>query len=139
MKSQDKRRVSSGQSGFTLVELLVVVAILGLLAAIATPMVLRHLADAKVDTAQVQISQLATALDLYKLDNGRYPTTEEGLVALTTAPPDAPRWRGPYLSGDGSLVDPWGHAYIYHSPGETKEFDLSTSGPGGPANGGKGG
>ncbi len=119
------------EGGFTLVELLVVVAILGLLAAIATPMVLRHLADAKVDTAQVQISNLNTALEMYKLDSGRYPTSDEGLAALVTQPPDAQKWRGPYISGDGNLIDPWGHPYVYRSPGEKKEFELSTLGPSG--------
>jgi general secretion pathway protein G len=130
-ESHDGRRAKSRRSeyGFTLIELLVVLAILGLLAAIATPQVLKYLASAKISAAQTQVASLSSALDLYKLDVGRYPTTQEGLDALVAAPAGAVAWNGPYIKKRESLTDPWGHAYIYRSPGEHGEFDISSDGP----------
>lgn len=117
------------QAGFTLIELLVVLAILGFLATIAAPPVLRYLSGAKVSTAQVQIKNLTSSLDLFRLDVGRYPTTQEGLAALIQVPPGVANWNGPYIKVDGPLLDPWGHPYNYRSPGASAEYDLTTSGP----------
>ena len=125
----DQPRRPTGQDGFTLIELLVVMAILGLLVAIATPRVLKHLDTAKVSTAEMQIGDLSTALDTFKLDVGRYPTTQEGLAALIVVPAGLTKWNGPYLKGKEIPADPWGHAYIYRSPGEQGDYDLSTQGP----------
>ena len=102
--------------GFTLIELLVVLAILTLLAGLVGPRVLNQLGGAKSKTAAVQISDIDKALEIYKLDVGRYPTNEEGLAALMKRPGTAPGWNGPYLKG-GLPSDPWGNAYRYANPG----------------------
>jgi len=117
------------QSGYTLMELLVVLAILGLLAAIATPMVLKYLDSAKLGTAKTEIANLSAGLDLFKYDVGRYPTTQEGLDALIKAPPTADNWNGPYVKTTTNLKDPWGHPFGYRAPGEHGEFDLYSDGP----------
>ena len=119
----------SGTHGFTLLELLIVLAILGLLAWLATPPVLRYLASGKVTTTRVQVQNISQALDFYWHDVGKYPTTAEGLGALIAAPPNTPRWKGPYIKKAGSLTDPWGHPFKYLSPGEHGEFDLYSLGP----------
>ena len=116
------------EAGYTLMELLVVLAILGLLAAIATPMVLHYLDSAKVSTAKTEVSNLAAGLDLFKYDVGRYPTTEEGLQALVVAPEGADNWNGPYVKKTTKLNDPWGHPYNYRFPGTHAEFDLYSYG-----------
>jgi general secretion pathway protein G len=106
---------TGGERGFTLIELLVVIAVLGLLAGLVGPQVFRHLSGAKTTTARTQIDLLGVALDSYRLDNGRYPTTEQGLAALREPPGREPRplnWRGPYLRKEVPL-DPWGRPYIY--------------------------
>lgn len=100
-------------AGFTLVELLVVLAIIALIASIAAPQVLRYLGSARSGTAMAQIRNIESALELFYVDNGRYPTGEEGLAALTTAPSSATRWNGPYLKNATALVDPWGRPYLY--------------------------
>ena len=115
-------------AGFTLVELLVVLAILGLIVALVTPQVLKYLGRAKTDTARIEIQTLGNALDLYRLDMQHYPTQEEGLLALVEAPPGADLWRGPYLKQRKAPLDPWGRPYIYRSPGEHGEYDLYTLG-----------
>ncbi|BCN37376.1 type II secretion system protein GspG [Alicycliphilus denitrificans] len=102
--------------GFTLIELLVVLAILTLLAGLVGPRVLGQLGGAKSKTAVVQIADLDKSLELFKLDVGRYPTTEEGLEALVKKPGSANAWNGPYLKG-GVPTDPWGHAYRYANNG----------------------
>jgi general secretion pathway protein G len=109
-------------------ELLVVLAILGLLAAIATPMVLHYLDSAKVSTAKTEVSNLAAGLDLFKYDVGRYPTTQEGLEALVAAPQGVDNWNGPYIKKTTKLSDPWGHTYNYRFPGSHSEFDLYSYG-----------
>ncbi len=109
-------------------ELLVVLVILGLIAAFATPQLIKFLGSAKTNTAQIQIERLSGVLDLYRLEVGRYPTTDEGLQTLMEQPPGAERWNGPYLKKADALNDPWGRPYIYQSPGEHGEFDLSTLG-----------
>lgn len=123
-----RRPVDGRQSGFTLVELLVVLAILGLLVAIASPQVLKYLSRAKVDTAQIEIKNLSAALDLYMIDVGRYPTQQEGLAALITNPGGLPTWHGPYLKATAVPLDPWGHPYQYRIPGQHGDYDLYTLG-----------
>ena len=118
--------------GFTLLELVVVIIVLGLLAGIVAPQIIGRLAEAKSTTARTQIELLSVALDGYRLDNGTYPTTEQGLAALRERPTRAPipaSWRGPYLRKAVPL-DPWGRAYLYRSPGERNPgaFDLESLG-----------
>lgn len=115
-------------NGFTLVELLVVLVILGLLVALAAPRVMKYLGSARSDTARIQIEKLSGILDLYRLEVGRYPTDQEGLRALVDKPAQADAWNGPYLKNRESLTDPWGVPYAYRSPGQHGEFDLYTLG-----------
>jgi general secretion pathway protein G len=114
--------------GFTLIELLVVLLILGLLAGLVGPRVMKYLGGAKSDSARLQIEDLKTTLDMYKLEVGRYPSTDEGLKALVEAPPDANNWNGPYLKKKQVPNDPWGSEYHYKAPGENGEFDLYSYG-----------
>ena len=109
-------------------ELLVVLVILGLIAAFATPQLIKFLGSAKTDAAHIQIERLSGVLDLYRLEVGRYPTTGEGVQTLMEQPPGAERWNGPYLKKAEARTEPWGRPYIYQSPGEHGEFDLSTLG-----------
>jgi len=120
------------RSGFTLLELVVVIIVLGLLAGLVAPQIIGRLSDAKSTTARTQIELLSVALDGYRLDNGGYPTTEQGLAALRdkpTRPPVPSNWRGPYLRKAVPL-DPWGRAYLYKAPGEKNAgaFDLESLG-----------
>ena len=115
--------------GFTLLELLVVIAILGLLYALVGPTVLRSLSGAKSSTAQVQVRNIGAAIELFQLDVGRIPTQEEGLRALTSQPPGAVSWNGPYLARADALNDPWGHPYLYRSPGKDgRPYEVYTLG-----------
>ena len=120
----------SGESGFTLLEVLVVIAILGLLIGLVAPAVLRQLGSAKVSVARQSVSQLGTVLDMYKLDAGSYPSSSEGLAALVTAPPGATNWNGPYVQGGKMPIDPWGHGYVYREPSTRPghEYDLCSPG-----------
>ncbi len=113
--------------GFTLLELLVVMVIIGLLAGFVAPKLFGNVGKAEIKAAAAQIDGLSKALDAYRLDVGRYPSTELGLTALFTAPPNEPKWQGPYLK-KAVPADPWGRAYLYKSPGEHGDFDLSTYG-----------
>lgn len=118
--------------GFTLIEVLVVIVVIGMLAAIVAPNVFRHVGASREATARSQIELFGSALDTYRLDNGIYPTTEQGLAALRSMPRSEPRprnWRGPYLRKDVP-VDPWGRAYIYRSPGAANPggYDLVSYG-----------
>ena len=122
--------------GFTLIELLVVLAILTLLAGLVGPRVLNQLGGAKSKTASVQIADLDKSLELFKLDVGRYPTTEEGLDALVTRPGSANGWTGPYLKG-GVPTDPWGKPYKYANPGPNGGIEILSLGADG-APGGEG-
>ena len=127
MTSNVRRR-----SGFTLLELVVVIIVLGLLAGIVAPQIIGRLSEAKSTTARTQIELLSVALDGYRLDNGNYPTTDQGLAALRERPTRAPvpvNWRGPYLR-KAVPVDPWGRPYLYRAPGERNPsaFDLESLG-----------
>ncbi len=117
-----------GQSGFTLIELLVVLAILGMIVAFVTPQVLKYLGRAKTDSAHIQIENIAGALDLYRLDIGRYPTQAEGLQSLVEHPVGLDAWNGPYLKQKSLPPDPWGRPFIYKIPGDHGEYDLYTLG-----------
>jgi general secretion pathway protein G len=123
-----KRGLSKrGEQGFTLIELLVVVIILGLLASLVAPKLFGRLAGAKQGTAKAQIEMFGTALDAFRLDTGRYPTTEEGLKALREKPSSAEKWQGPYLPKE-LPTDPWGNPYIYKCPGDHGEYDIISYG-----------
>jgi general secretion pathway protein G len=115
------------EAGFTLIELMIVLFILGLLAALVAPRLIGQVGKAKQKSAQAQLQLLATALDLMYLDVGRYPTTEEGLKLLRDKPDNLPAWSGPYMD---KLIpnDPWGRPYVYKSPGEHGPYDLSSLG-----------
>ena len=113
--------------GFTLLELLVVVAIIGLLVGYVAPRYFGQIGKSEVTTAKAQIDALDKALDQYRLDTGRYPTTELGLNALVQRPQDEPKWNGPYLKKNVPL-DPWGKAYLYRAPGENGDFDIVSLG-----------
>lgn len=115
------------QRGFTLLELLVVLVVLGLLAGIVGPKYFNQLGRSEIKVARAQIEGLAKALDIYRLEVGHYPTSEQGLAALVAAPSDELRWGGPYLQ-KGVPLDPWGREYVYRSPGETGEYDLLSLG-----------
>lgn len=127
--------VSDSESGFTLLEILVVIAILGLLIGLVAPAVLRQLGGARVSIARQSIERMGSVLDLYKLDVGSYPSTEQGLQALSTRPSSVTNWNGPYLQGSASPVDAWSHPYSYRNPSQRSghEYDLCSSGPTGNA------
>jgi len=118
--------------GFTLLELLVVIAILGLLIGLVAPAALRQLGNARTSVAKQSIERIASVLDMYKLDVGSYPSSDQNLRALVERPTDVPNWSGPYVKGSVP-VDPWNHPYVYRNPSVRSghEFDLCSEGPSG--------
>ena len=127
---RNRRRRSSrhGERGFTLVEILVVITIIGLIMALVGPRVLNYLGEAKVKAAKIQIESFSSTLDLFYLDAGRYPSTAEGLAALVQRPGSVQSWNGPYLKGAVVPNDPWGHSYVYRLPGEHGPYDIISYG-----------
>jgi general secretion pathway protein G len=130
MPSRSTTQPHNREAGFTLLELLVVIVILGLLIGLVAPAVLRQLGHAKNSLAQQSIAQLASVLDLYKLDVGGYPTSDQGLQALLTQPDGATTWNGPYLKSSALPLDPWGHPYLYLDPATRPglDYDLCSLG-----------
>jgi general secretion pathway protein G len=123
----------NGESGFTLLELLVVIVILGLLIGLVAPAVLRQLGHAKGSIAKQSVAQLDSVLDMYKLDAGSYPSTQDGLQALITQPADVPNWAGPYLKSGSLPLDPWGRHFLYQAPSARPghDYDLCSLGSAG--------
>jgi general secretion pathway protein G len=125
---QHKCEPDAGQQGFTLVEMLVVITIIGLIMGLIGPRVLNYLSESKVKTAKIQLQSFASALDLFYLDAGRFPSTAEGLTALVRQTPGVAAWNGPYLKGGNVPSDPWNNGYVYHSPGEHGPYDIMSYG-----------
>jgi general secretion pathway protein G len=123
-----KQITNRTETGFTLLELLVVLGIIAMLAGIVGPQVMKHMGESKTKAAKVQIEDLAATLDMYKLDLGNYPTSEQGLQALIESPDSAKRWNGPYLSKSKVPLDPWQQEYHYVNPGTHGKFDLFSLG-----------
>jgi general secretion pathway protein G len=117
-----------GERGFTLVEILVVITIIGLIMGLVGPRVLNYLTESKAKAAKIQIESFSSALDLFFLDAGRYPSSSEGLGALVQRPGNISGWNGPYLKGSVVPADPWGNAYIYRSPGQHGAYDIVSFG-----------
>jgi general secretion pathway protein G len=123
---------SRHQDGFTLIEILVVITIIGLIMSLVGPRVLNYLSESKVKAAAIQEQSFASALDLFYLDIGRYPSTNEGLAALVQRPAGTTGWNGPYLRNGSVPNDPWGNPYKYRSPGENgRPHDIWSLGPSG--------
>jgi general secretion pathway protein G len=116
-------------AGYTLLELLVVMGILALLTAVAIPQLMGYFGKAKAQSVQLQIENIGTALELYYMENGAYPSADVGLKALVEATPEAPRWNGPYLKKAKNLLDPWGHPYQYRYPTANGEYEIYSLGP----------
>lgn len=132
MRARIGTRTRDRQAGFTLLEILVVVAILGLLIGLVAPAALRQLGGAQVSVAKQSIQRLGGVLDLYRLDMGAYPSTEQGLQALITRPSGAAAWSGPYLKAEaGPPLDPWNRPYLYRNPSARagRDYDLCSRGP----------
>ena len=125
---EHRHRSASSEAGYTLTELLVVLVILGFIAAAITPQVIGRLDSSKVKAAKLQLDSLSASLDLYKIDTGKYPGKEDGLDALLYKPDNADVWDGPYVRGLKNLVDPWGANYIYLPPENGETYRLVTLG-----------
>jgi len=123
-RSEQKRR---RDSGVTLLEIMVVLAIIALIATLAAPRIIGSFGRAKSQAAEIQMGNIKAALQLYYIDTGRYPGEAEGLSALTTQPDATEGWSGPYAGAD-DVKDPWGRQYIYRFPGQNGDFDLLTLG-----------
>jgi len=127
-KINKPRKNRRNERGFTLVEVLVVITIIALMMGLVGPRVLNYLSESKTKAAKIQIESLSASLDLFFIDAGRYPTSSEGLTALTVRPGSAIGWNGPYLRGNSVPNDPWGRPYVYRSPGEHGPFDIISYG-----------
>jgi general secretion pathway protein G len=123
-----RARRSRRDGGFTLIEVLVVLVILGLLAALAAPQAIGYLGRARTSAADLQVKNLGAVLDLYSMETGSYPSTEQGVTALISAPPGANAWNGPYVKDPDMIRDPWGRVFRYKYPGEHAEYDLYSLG-----------
>lgn len=128
------RRLGDEQ-GMTLLEILVVMVILGLLATLGSVQLINYLGRARADTARLQIQELTTAIDLFRIDVGRVPSTSEGLLVLLEPPVGIHSWRGPYIRKRSALIDPWGRAYLYKAPGDNREYGITTFGADGRSGG----
>ena len=139
MKKSDRNTISFQRtnliSGFTLIELLIVMVIIGLLAAFVVPKLIGRVGESKQTAAKAQIELISTAVEMYKLDTGKYPSQETGLQSLNSKPSDVQSWKGPYMKKDKIPKDPWGTAYVYKYPGTHGDYDLVSYG----ADGGEGG
>jgi general secretion pathway protein G len=125
---KQRRSLRRGEEGFTLVEMLVVITIIGMIMALVGPRVLTYLTESKVKAARIQIQSFTSALDLFYLDAGRFPSSAEGLEALVRPTAGVAAWNGPYLRGSNVPNDPWGTPYIYRVPGEHGPYDLISLG-----------
>ena len=128
LRAKGGDRQDVGQQGFTLVEMLVVITIIGLIMGLIGPRVLNYLSESKVKAAKIQLQSLGSALDLFYLDAGRFPSTAEGLTALVQRTPGVAAWNGPYLKGGNVPHDPWNNPYVYRSPGEHSPYEIVSYG-----------
>ncbi len=128
VETKGRRDLRCAEAGFTLVEMLVVITIIGLIMGLVGPRVLNYLGDSKVKAAKLQIESFSSSLDLFYLDVGRYPSASEGLSALAQRPGNAGVWNGPYLKTGAVPTDPWGHIYLYRSPGERGPYEIVSLG-----------
>ncbi|ABD88552.1 type II secretion system major pseudopilin GspG [Rhodopseudomonas palustris] len=122
------RRARTGQAGFTLVEMLVVITIIGMIMGLVGPRVLNYLSESRVKAAKIQIQSFSSAMDLFYLDAGRFPTSSEGLAALVHPVSGTSAWNGPYLKGATVPNDPWGNAYAYRQPAEHGPYEIRSFG-----------
>jgi general secretion pathway protein G len=127
-RGHDRGTPRESEAGFTLVEMLVVIAIIGLIMGLIGPRVLNYLSESKVKAARIQEQSFQSALDLFYLDAGRFPSSAEGLTALVRPTPGLAAWNGPYLKGGNVPNDPWNHPYVYRSPGEHGPYDIVSYG-----------
>ena len=118
----------AAEHGFTLVEMLVVITIIGLIMALVGPRVLNYLTDSKIKAAKIQIESFSNSLELFYLDTGRYPNSSEGLQALVRPEFAIQGWNGPYLRSSSIPKDPWGHPYAYRTPGQNRTYDILSFG-----------
>jgi len=128
MKRYGMNKRTNRISGFTLIELLIVMVIIGLLAAFIVPKLIGRVGESKLTAAKAQIELLSTAIEVYKLDTGKYPSQDTGLQSLNSKPGDVQNWKGPYMKKNKVPKDPWGAEYIYKFPGEHGDYDLFSYG-----------